>query len=398
MPTLGWQQVAHPRLGTTPTSSVSRDSRSGQRFLATTNRGLEAVAIDEISALIGASAEISYPGVVQFRAPEETVYRLHARTRSLHRVLFELARTEVEEIDDVTALVDQFELCRYLGPDQSFAVRAKRRGDHPFTSPAIEREVGQAIVDHYRRREGTRPPVDLEDPDCVFRVIVRDRTARIALDATGQRSLHRRWYRINEHEAALRPTIAYSMYYYANPGPGDSVVDPMCGCGTIPIEAALAATGRSPTRNHDPALTGFQFLDPDRYRDAQRDDTVDCELAVSGVDREIAVSGYDIDPAAVAGAQANAREASLTEQIGFEQADATTVDIDADIVVTDLPFGIRTDGDIHSLYATFFDALARRDWDRLVVHTAREELVPFEASEQIEMRRGRLETSILVIE
>ncbi len=358
-------------------------------FLATTNRDLEAVAIAEIAELTGAAASVSYPGMVRFTVGEDAVYRLHAQSRSLHRVMFELARGEIADLADITELVGELDLSRYLDPEQSFAVRAKRRGDHAFGSPDVEREVGQAIIDSYRQARETRPPVDLDDPDCIFRIIVREDTATVALDATGQRSLHRRWYRVDEHEAALRPTIAYAMCYYANYGPDDRLVDPMCGCGTIPIEAALAATGRSPTRNHDPALTRFPFLDAERYREAQRDEPTATDVTVAG---------YDIDTQAIEAARRNARDAGVEETITLEQADATTADIDADVVVTDLPFGIRTNQDIRSLYTNFFENLAGGDCDRLVVHTAREDLVPVEVSEQISMRRGRLETSILVIE
>ena len=358
-------------------------------FLATTNRDIEAVAIDEIAALTGADATVTHPGMVRFTADIAAVYTLHARARSLHRIMLELARTQFETLDDLTDLVERLHIPAYLGSDQSFAVRAKRRGEHSFGSPDVEREVGQTVIDQYRRQDQPRPAVDLDDPDLIFRVIVRGDTVAVAIDATGQRSLHRRWYRIQEHEAALRPTIAYAMCQYADYQPGDRLLDPMCGCGTIPIEAALTSLDRSPTLNHDPALTAFQFLDSERYHRLQRDTDSGTRPAVTGV---------DTDEDAIEATRANARAADVLDAITVSRGDATAIEIEADVVVTDLPFGIRTNADLRVLYDGFFENLEAGSWERAVVHTAREGLVPAEISERIPMRRGRLETSILVIE
>lgn len=366
------------------------DTISGEWvFLATTNRDLEAVAIQEIGELIGADASIDHPGMVRFEADLSAVYTLHARARSLHRIMLELAREPIESIEDISGMVGRLELPTYLGPDQSFAVRAQRHGEHSFGSPDVEREVGQAVVDCYRRHERSRPPVDLDDPDLIFRVFVRDARAAIAIDATGQRSLHRRWYRVEEHEAPLRPTIAYALCRYADYEPGERLLDPMCGCGTIPIEATLATMNLPPTRNHDPALTRFQFLDPGRYHRMLREPG-------SGPDPPVTAS--DTDEAATEATRTNAREADVRGALTVTTADATAVDIETDVVVTDMPFGVRTSGGLAELYGAFFATLRDGEWDRAVVHTAREDLVPLEVSEAIPMRRGRLETSILLFE
>lgn len=358
-------------------------------FLATTNRDLEAVAIDEIATLTSADATVTHPGMVRFTADIAAVYTLHARARSLHRIMLELVSAPFETLEDITDLIRRLEIPRYLGSHQSFAVRAKRRGEHQFGSPDVEREVGQTVIDQFRNQNRQRPAVDLDDPDLIFRVIIRGDTVAVAIDATGQRSLHRRWYRLQEHQAALRPTIAYAMCQYAGYQPGDRLLDPMCGCGTIPIEAALTSLDRSPTLNHDPALTDFQFLDPERYHQLQGDRDSGTRPAVTGV---------DIDDDAVEATRANAREADLLDDITASRGDATEVEIETDVVVTDLPFGIRTNADLRVLYDAFFENLDAGNWERTVVHTAREELVPVEVSETIPMRRGRLETSILVIE
>lgn len=359
-------------------------------LLVSTNRGLEEVAIEEIEEIAGSTAEIWYPGMIRASADETAIYRLHARARSIHRVVVELTRGECDDLEGIYDLVRSIDVPAYLDSDQPFAVRAKRRGDHPFTSVDVEGEIGQAIIDEYRSSERTRPPVDLDDPEVVFRVFVRDRSVTVGIDTTGLYSLHRRQYRASEHRAPLRPTIAYAMYHYADLSPEERLLDPMCGSGTIPIEAAAAELGRPPTTGSPPALTRLRFLDPERYT-SSLDRSTDPTLT-----REIA--GTDIDEEAVASARENAAAAGLGSGLSFATKDATAMDIEADAVVTDMPFGIRTDNDLTPLYAGFFDRLAAGSWQRLVVHTARPDLVPLDPDRVVEMRRGRLEASILVVD
>nr|WP_233739795.1 THUMP domain-containing protein [Halovenus carboxidivorans] len=328
--------------------------------------------------------------MIEFAAPPAVVSRVHAYCRQIHRLLLELARGRCSSLADITALVDSLDISRILGPEQSFAVRAQRRGDHSFESPDVESAVGQAIVDASRAQRGTRPPVDLDDPDLIVRVFVRERRAIVTVDTTGQYSLHRRRYRVAEHAAPIRPTMAASMYRLADPDPDERVVDPLCGCGTVPIEAAATALDRRIEPVHEPAFRRLRALDADesaisdhrRQRDGAPPD----------------IRGFDIDPEAVADARENARHAGVADTLSFETADARQRPIAADVVVTDLPFGVRTDDDIRPLYADFAERLAESDCRRAVIHTARGDLLGLEPTRRIEMRRGRLETAILVID
>lgn len=365
------------------------------RFLATTNRGLETVAIDEIRSLVGADAGRHHPGMVEFEAEESALYTLHHWARSLHRVLIERARTEFDTLGDIYDIACGLDITRLLGPQQPFAVRAQRHGEHDFGSPDVEREVGQAVVDTYRAATDTRPPVDLDDPSVVFRVLVRDDRVVIAVDATGQRSLHRRWYRSVEHEAALRPTLAYGMLHLAGYEGAGSLADPMCGAGTVPIEAALLAEGRPPTPHNDPAIPDLRFLEGDTdWRERARSP----ETSPDRDGTRPAITARDVSDRWISAARENAAAAGVAAVIDFWTADATVESVEADTVVTDLPFGIRTDDrNLGRLYGDFFEALGS-DWETLVLLTAREDLVPCEPATTDTLRRGRLEVSLLVIE
>jgi len=359
------------------------------RYLATTNRKLESLAIAAVADLVGVDATVEYPGMIGFAADQSAVAELNRCSRSLHRLLLELARTPVQSLDDITDAVRELDVPAYLGPDQSFGVRARRRGEHPFDSMDVERAVGQAIIDQYRAQDGTRPPVDLDNPDVIFRLIVREEQARITIDTTGRQSLHRRWYRVREHEAPLRPTIAHAMLQLAEYDPTTRLVDPTCGFGTIPIEAALLARGRSPTADRDRPHTRLRFLN-------QTDkDTADCAAGPTG---DPAVVAADVDPDAVAGARENARAAGVAEDLAFAQADARHLPFDGDALVADMPYGVRTTGEIRPLYAAISETIADGDWERVVLLTAREDLLDPAPTRSIPILRGRLEASILVFD
>lgn len=357
------------------------------RFLVSTNRGLEAIAGEELAERGLSDADKLYPGMVECAGPPTAIPRLNTRGRTIHRVLLELGRAECHSLAEIADLVERISLARYLGTDQSFAVRAQRRGDHPFESPAVESRVGRAIVDSDERSE--RPAVDLDAPDLVVRVFVREELVIVTVDTTGQRSLHRRQKRVVEHEAPIRPTMAAAMHRLAPPRSGEVVVDPMCGCGTVPLEIAATELGRP--------------VDIGQERAFRRLRVPEIEVTGASADRRdgdlgLTIVGGDIDASAVAGAHKNARSGGLGGEVSLVVADARKGWVDADVVVTDMPFGHRTGGDIRPLYRDFATQLADSSCRRAVIHTTRANLLGVEPSQRFEMRRGRLESELLVFD
>lgn len=361
------------------------------RLLATTNRGFESVSAGEIAALTGADPETERPGLLGFDGDDRDLARLHCRARTCNRVLVELVSAPLEVLADAYDHTHALPLAEYLAPDQPIAVRATRIGDHEFTSMDVAERVGQAIVDGVREATGERIPVDLDDPAVVFRAFVREDRFRLAIDATGDTSLHRRPYRVHQHDAPVRPTMAAALCRLADLGPDTAVHDPMCGCGTVPIEAALAARNLPPAGDRALALDDLVFVDSD---------ALSRERAAMESRADVpAIRGSDIDGEWVAAARENAREAEVAGDVTFAEADAGSVDIDTDAVVVDMPFGVRTEqAGIGTVYKECFENLRTGSWDRLVVLTARDDLVPFEPSRRLEVRHGRLEVAVLVVE
>ena len=357
-------------------------------LLATTNGGLEGVTAGELDDRLGLDAGVHHRGVVEFDGNREDVYDLHYRSRTCHRVLEVLVDATVDDLADVYDRTREVDVAAHL-PAEDFGVVGTRHGSHEFTSVDVAERVGQAVIDGYREATGDRLPVDLDDPTVRLEAYCYDDRFTLAVDLTGD-SLHRRPYRVCEHDAPLRGTLAYSILRIAGYGADDRLVDPMAGSATIPIEAALAATDRVPRPDLDPAFDVLPRYDGDAFRE-----------------RRAAHEPRDADPAVEARetrakwrrcARVNVEAAGLEDAVAVVDADAREANIDADRVVTNLPFGIRVSEDLRALYAAFADRLREGDVDQCVALTTKPGLLPLDPVERYDIPYGRIDAAVVVYE
>lgn len=358
------------------------------RLLATTNGGLESIAADELAELLGADASIHHRGVVEFEADVEDVYTLHYRARSLHRVMAVLVDAPVDELEDIYRLTTGASVAERL-PETDFGVVGTRHGTHDFTSMDVAERVGQAVIDTYREATGTRLPVDLDDPTVRLEAYLYDDRFTLAIDLTGD-SLHKRPYRVCEHDAPLRSTIAYSMLRIADYTSDDRLVDPMAGSATIPIEAAMAAADCVPRPDLDPKFEVLPGYDGERFGELRAEHSAETpSLDIEARDRREKWRRC---------ARENRDAAELSAVIDIVAADACEASIEADCVVTNLPFGIRVNDDLRALYQGFAEQLSAGDVDRVVALTTAPDLLPFEPTDRYEIPYGRLDATIVVHE
>ena len=358
------------------------------RLLATTNGGLESIAADELAELLGTDTSIHHRGVVEFDGDEEDVYRLHYLARSLHRVMAVLVDGTVDELEDIYRLTAEASVAERL-PGTDFGVVGTRHGTHDFTSMDVAERVGQAVIDTYREATGTRLPVDLDDPTVRLEAYLYDDRFTLAIDLTGD-SLHKRPYRVCEHDAPLRSTLAYSMLRIADYTPDDRLVDPMAGSATIPIEAAMAATDRVPRPDLDPKFGVLPGYDVEQFRELKAEH--------SAATPPLDIEARDRREKWRRCARHNRDAAGLSEAIDIIAADAREASIEADCVVTNLPFGIRVSEDLRALYTAFWEQLSAGTVHRLVALTTAPDLLPFEPTERYDIPYGRLDATIVVRE
>jgi len=274
--------------------------------ILTTNPGIEDIVVWEAEAKLGAEAlEVrSGHGRVLVSVDEKKIHLIE-QLRSIHRAKLLLARNGIcgsrDCLRKAYEVVAASGVEKYVTPYTSFAVRAERVGEHDFSSLEVARVAGDAVIDAVRRAYGERPPVDLDYPAVVVSVDVIHNEIYVSIELGGEMSWHRRGYRIYDHPAALKPTLAYAMILMSGVVDGDTLMDPMCGGGTVAIEAAML-------------LEHSRMICMDRSR------------------RHIA------------GARLNARAARVEDRIRFIVGDATRLSSyveDVDVVVSNPPYGIR---------------------------------------------------------
>ncbi|MHC1567812.1 MAG: tRNA (guanine(6)-N2)-methyltransferase [Candidatus Syntropharchaeia archaeon] len=354
-------------------------------FLATTIQGLEEIGITEIRELIGKDARKEEKGKIRFRGDERDVFTLNYLSQSLHRIIILLEHTRFQSLSEIYEAVKGIDFREYIHETQSFAIRASRIGDHDFTSMDVAREAGQGVIDSF----GKKLKVDLENPNVIIRVYVREDELWIGIDTTGE-SLHKRNYRSYSHPAPLKPSIAYALVRIVEWKEEDSLIDPFCGSGTIPIEAARFAN-KIPNPRRDFAFWNLKFLPRKDFMEKMKEKGEKKE-------KNLKIYGCDISKKHVEGALENAERAGV--KINFFQGDATKISLNYDKIVTNPPYGIRMGrkSKIGKLYQDFYKNMTSYDsWNKAVVLTASPELLEG-YSRRIEIVYGDLPSSILIFE
>lgn len=329
-------------------------------FYATLPPGLEDVAAEELMGFGAEIAEIRHgKGRIFFSGNPELIPLVNRYSRTLERLNILLLREDVNSIEEIYRSVKSLDFDFLRG--KSFAVRSLRVGVHDFTSLDIARISGQAVIDSFLERNGERLRVDLENPDVIIRVELIDRELFVGIDTTGDDAMHKRWWRVYNHPAHLNAAIACAMVKLSNWSPEESLIDPMCGSGTIPIEAVLMA--RKVPNRRSFAYQRFLKLS-------------ETEEKVENV--KLRVYGIEKFRKHLEGAMRNAKNAGVADTIEFSLGDATKLQGEFDVIVTNPPYGLRIHrkGAIEKLYRDFAVSAKRvmSGDSRLVLITSEHEI------------------------
>ncbi len=375
-------------------------------FFATTVMGLEDICAREVAGILGLSGlpELGR-GRIFFKAPLEAIYELNLWARTMHKLFLLLYRGDFGgTLEGIYKAARQLDYTGVIRPDQAFAVRAERVGQHDFTSMDVAARVGQAVIDSYKASTGVRLKVNLDKPDIEIYAFVRDQELLIGLNTTGP-SLHKRGYRVYKHPAALRTSVAAAMLYLAGWDGRGALLDPMCGGGTIPIEGALMARRVPPGsfRGLNFAFRSFAFLDKEEFLRRQ-----EAALARSSRDT-FDITGLDKFRVHLEGAKRNARSAGVADTITFKPGDATKLrdylTSPPTHVVVNPPYGVRMKlKGLRHLYRAFLASLADlAPGCKLVLITAAKgtfrhaaETAGVEVLEERRVLHGELKASIFI--
>jgi len=285
----------------------------------------------------------------------------------------------------------------YLTPRHTLAIRAACRSSHLTHTQYIAQKSKDAIVDQLRDRLGERPSVDTEDPDVsIFVHLVKDR-ASLYLDLAGE-PLHRRGYRVRAGEAPLKETLAAAILRLSGWNREDPLLDPMCGSGTIPIEAALWARDMAPGLMRP--RFGFERWASHDGAAARRAHELRESLRARARRDGPAISGSDIDPEAVSLARGFARRAAV--DLDIRRADIAALDADRAprFLVTNPPYGERLPRD-GKLLRDMGSAFARLEGRTIAVLAGSREIahaIPMRPARSLVLFNGAIECRLLVYE
>lgn len=271
--------------------------------------GLEALVADELQALSLGGGRV-LPGGVVFSSDAEGLARANLRLRCAHRVLLRLGSFNASHLAELRRKAAALPWGLVLRPGEAVAVRASCQGSRIYHSGAAAERVQQAIGDAFgvapaAADEAARPPA------LQVRVRIDNNQVTVSADSSGEH-LHRRGYRQRVGKAPLRETLAACLLRLAGWRPNEEALfDPMCGSGTLVIEAAQQAAGIAPGAGRGFAFERWPDFDPSLLERLRRE--ADMARRVPGVP----LAGADRDAGAVEGAGENAARAGVGEWVSF---------------------------------------------------------------------------------
>ncbi len=337
-------------------------------FIATCARGFEKLLVEELKTSVMSTFDISvkqqFAGGMRLDASFEAAMAFCLHSRLATRLSLVLAKGNCHSQDDVYRLSKSIKWNEYIDENLTFKVRA--HCNHPRIDNAhfISLRVKDGIVDSFRASKALRPSVDTKRPDVLIYTQVLKQETVIALELQGINPLSQRGYRQRFGNAPLRETLAASMIAYGQWHADRPFRDPMCGSGTIAIEAAMLATQTAPgIQRHFGFEKWKNFALYERQWQKLRSDAKRLRRAISTPGVRIVAS--DVDPAMVKIAQTNAKTAGVDAVIDFVVADIRRLPpLSAETeVVVNPPYGERLD-DI-ALTELYFEIGRRaRQWDR----------------------------------
>ncbi|MDD5788816.1 MAG: THUMP domain-containing protein [Bacteroidales bacterium] len=282
-------------------------------LIAKTFMGLEPVLAQELTALGANDIEIGRR-MVSFKGDKELMYRANFQLRTAIKVLKPIKHFKATTADEVYNAIKAMDWSQYLDLKKSFAVDSVVFSEEFRHSKFVSYKVKDAIVDQFREKTGQRPNISVTNPDIRLNMHIAEDKCTLSLDSSGE-SLHRRGYRQEAVEAPLNEVLAAGMILMTGWKADCDFIDPMCGSGTLPIEAALIAKNIAPgVFRKEYAFEKWPDFDEELFDRIYNDDSQEREFNHH-------IYGYDIDVAAVAKASLNVKAAGLTKVITIEQAD-----------------------------------------------------------------------------
>ena len=321
-------------------------------IIAKTFQGLEQVLAEELSE-IGAENIQKGLRMVSFDGDKEMLYKANFCLRTALRILKPIKHFIAKDADDVYEQIKAIDWEEYMTNKNTFAIDAVVNSDEFRHSKFVAYRVKDAIADHFKEKTGERPSVRINNPDVALNIHIAQTSCTLSLDSSGE-SLHRRGYRQEAVEAPLNEVLAAGIIKLTGWNGECDFIDPMCGSGTFPIEAALIARNIAPgVFRKGYAFEKWSDFDQELFEQIYNDDSKEKKF-------EHKIYAYDNSPHAIAIATSNIKAAGVNKDINlklqpFQQFQQPS---EKAILVTNPPYGERiSSNDLLGLYKMIVERL-----------------------------------------
>jgi len=306
------------------------------KMVAKTFKGLEEVLYKELKG-IGATSIKKGIRMVEFEGDKEMMYRANFYLRTALRILKPIAEFKAQDEDELYQAVKKTDWSIFFDVKSTFAIDSVVNSKYFSHSKYVALKVKDAIVDQFRDKFGKRPYVETDDPDIRLSVHITNDLCTISLDSSGE-SLHKRGYRIKATKAPLNEVLAAGMILLTGWDGKSTFIDPMCGSGTILIEAAMIAHKIPPGIYRK----RFGFENWNDFDDGLLQTIYDEDSQDEHVNTTIL--GYDVSEVAIRIAEENCKNAGLHRMISLQVKDFEQLvpeNTPQGVVVTNPPYGER---------------------------------------------------------
>ena len=329
-------------------------NNSTYTMLAKTFKGLEEVLAQELIELGANDVQIERRAV-SFRGDKALMYCANLCLRTALRVLVPIASFKSKDTDALYAELKKIDWSRYMTADNTFAIDATVYSETFRNSRFVTYRVKDAIVDYWNEKMGKRPNVKVTDPDVMLNVHIANEQVTVSLDSSGE-SLLKRGYRVATTEAPISEVLAAGMLLMAGWKGQSDFYDPMCGSGTLLIEAALIARNIAPgIFRQSFAFEKWQDFDPDLWSDIYNDDSHERDFAHH-------IYGSDASFYAIQQATKNIKSAGVQKDVELKQIrmeEIKEIHTEGAFVMLNPPYGerLKSNKEMEDLYGAIGTAL-----------------------------------------
>ena len=365
-------------------------------MVAKTLFGLEEILAQELKTLGAQAVKIGVRNV-QFVGDTGFMYKANLCLRTALRILKPIHRSNISKIDDVYQAMHDIAWEEIMNENSTFAIRATVITSDSHNTMYVALKAKDGLVDRLRTRLGTRPNVDKDFPDFSIHLYVTDRIVEVSLDSSGT-SLHQRGYRSATNIAPINEVLAAGILMLSGWRGDTDFLDPMCGSGTLLIEAAMIACNIPPNLNRKEfAFQKWSDWDNDLYEKIE-------ESALNKTRSfDYTITGYDKAPSAIRKSEQNISNANLNDFIKIERQDffrTEKEDPDKSLhILFNPPYGERLPIDVDVFYSRIGDTLKQSyPGSQAWLITANMEALKFvglRPSRRIKVFNGKLESKLV---